>query len=47
VSKPLIAITLTIYAWVAFDQARKGNWPMVICYSGWSFANIGLMLQVK
>jgi hypothetical protein len=43
----LIALCGAIYAGVALDQALRGNWPMVVVYSGYSFSNIGLYLLAK
>lgn len=47
-SANLIILTGVIYAYIALEQAFKGNWGMFICYSGYAFANIGLyMLATK
>ena len=44
----LIAITGTIYAFVALEQFYKGNLAMTVVYSGYAFSNIGLyLLAVK
>jgi hypothetical protein len=40
----LIILTGIIYAYVAFDQAIKGNVGMGIAYGGYAFSNIGLFL---
>ena len=47
-SANLIIITGIIYAYIAAEQAFKGNIGMFICYTGYAFANIGLyMLATK
>lgn len=46
-SSTLIAACGCAYAWVAIDQAIKGNWPMVIVYAGYAFANVGLYILAK
>jgi hypothetical protein len=38
----LIALTGAIYAYVAVEQAAKGNMGMCLAYAGYAFANIGL-----
>lgn len=38
----LIALSGCIYGGVAIDMALRGNWPMVVVYSGYAFSNIGL-----
>lgn len=43
----LIALCGCIYAGVALDQALRGNWAMVVVYSGYSFSNIGLYVLAK
>jgi len=43
----LIIVTGVIYAYVAFEQAMKSNWPMAAAYAGYSFSNIGLWMAVK
>jgi hypothetical protein len=43
----LIIITGLIYAYVAFEQAMRGNWAMVVVYSGYSFSNAGLWLMAR
>lgn len=40
----LIALTGCIYAYVAAEQAWRGNVGLAIAYSGYAFANIGLYL---
>lgn len=46
-SAPLIILTGLIYAYVAIEQATKGNVSMAIVYSGYAFSNIGLYLLAK
>jgi len=43
-SANLIILTGIIYAYIAVEQAVKGNIGMSICYAGYSFANVGLYL---
>lgn len=43
----LIAVTGVIYAYVALEQARKGNAAMAIAYAGYAFSNVGLYLLAK
>lgn len=43
----LIALTGCIYAFVAVEQAMKGNFSMAVVYSGYSFSNVGLYLLAK
>jgi len=43
-STNLIIVTGIIYAYIAIEQAVKGNVGMCMCYSGYAFANIGLYL---
>jgi len=43
-SANLIIVTGIIYAYIAIEQAVKGNPGMFICYLGYAFANIGLYL---
>lgn len=40
----LIILTGFVYAYVAAEQGWKGNTGMLIAYSGYAFANIGLYL---
>jgi hypothetical protein len=42
VSGWLIILTGLIYAYVAVEQAFKGNLAMFVVYSGYAFSNIGL-----
>ena len=47
-SSNLIIITGIIYAYIAAEQAFKGNVGMCMCYAGYAFANVGLyMLATK
>lgn len=43
----LVAFTGGIYAYIAIEQAMKGNWTMCIVYAGYAFSNIGLYMAVK
>ncbi len=43
----LIALTGLIYAGVAVEQAVRGNWPMCVVYTGYSFSNIGLYVLAR
>jgi hypothetical protein len=47
VSGPLIILTGGIYAWIAVDQAWRGNPGMAMAYAGYAFANVGLWLLAK
>lgn len=38
----LIILTGLIYAYVAIEQAYRGNLAMCVVYSGYAFSNIGL-----
>jgi hypothetical protein len=40
----LIIFTGFVYAYVAIEQGCKGNTGMLIAYTGYAFANIGLYL---
>jgi hypothetical protein len=40
----LILFTGCIYAYVAIEQAWKGNTGMFIAYTGYAFSNIGLYM---
>lgn len=46
-SGPLVALTGLIYAYIAAEQAWKGQWPMAATYAGYAFANVGLFLAVR
>jgi len=46
-SAPLIILTGLIYAYVAIEQATKGNVNMAIVYSGYAFSNIGLFFLAR
>ena len=43
----LIILTGLIYAYIAWEQWRKGNVPLAVTYAGYAFSNIGLFLAVK
>jgi hypothetical protein len=43
----LVVLTGVIYAYVAIEQGLKGNMPMAIVYSGYSFSNVGLWWSIK
>jgi hypothetical protein len=40
----LIIVTGLIYAYIAGEQAFKGNLPMAVVYSGYAFSNVGLWI---
>jgi hypothetical protein len=40
----LIIVTGLIYAYIAVEQAFKGNLSMAVVYSGYAFSNVGLYL---
>lgn len=40
----LILLTGCIYAYVAGEQAMRGNTGMAIAYTGYAFSNVGLYL---
>jgi hypothetical protein len=40
----LIIFTGFVYAYVAIEQGYKGNLGMLIAYTGYAFANIGLYM---
>lgn len=44
-SQPLIILTGLIYAWIALEQAAKGNTPVALMFAGYAFANIGIYMQ--
>jgi hypothetical protein len=44
VSANLIIITGLIYAYIAVEQALKGNTAMAVVYSGYAFSNVGLWI---
>ena len=46
-SAPLIILTGLIYAYVALEQAVKGNSSMTIVYAGYAFSNIGLFMLAR
>jgi hypothetical protein len=43
-SANLIIITGLIYAYIAVEQALKGNSAMAVVYSGYAFSNVGLWI---
>ena len=43
----LVIVTGVIYAYVAAEQAYRGNWAMAVVYSGYSFSNVGLYLSLR
>jgi len=43
----LIAVTGLAYAYVAFEQGRKGNVGMSLAYAGYAFSNVGLYMLAK
>ena len=44
----LIGLTGLVYLYVAIEQGHRGNIGMLIAYTGYAFANIGLyMLATK
>lgn len=43
----LIALTGLVYAYVAAEQAVRGNPGMAIAYAGYAFANVGLYMLAK
>jgi hypothetical protein len=42
----LIGIVTGIYAFVAFTSARNGDDPMALVFTGYAFANLGLIWQL-
>lgn len=40
----LIAFTGLVYLYVALEQGFKGNTGMMIAYTGYAFANVGLYM---
>lgn len=40
----LIIFTGFVYAYVAIEQGYRGNVGMLIAYTGYAFANIGLYM---
>lgn len=40
----LIAFTGLVYLYVALEQGFKGNIGMMIAYTGYAFANVGLYM---
>jgi hypothetical protein len=43
----LIALTGCIYAYVAVEQAVRGNGPMSVVYWGYALANVGMYLLAR
>jgi len=43
----LIIVTGMIYAYIAGEQAFKGNMPMAMVYTGYAFSNVGLYIMAK
>ena len=43
----LIIVTGLIYAYIAAEQAYKGNMGMAICYAGYALGNVGLYIMAK
>lgn len=43
----LIIVTGLIYAYIAGEQAFKGNLPMAVVYSGYAFSNVGLWIMAS
>lgn len=45
-SASLIGVVTLIYLAVCVDQAIKGNYGMSLCFLGYSFANVGLIMAM-
>jgi hypothetical protein len=43
----LIIVTGLIYAYIAAEQATKGNVWLAVIYSGYAFSNVGLYMMAK
>lgn len=43
----LIVVTGAIYAYIALEQAIKGDTAMTIIYSGYAFSNVGLWIMAS
>ena len=43
----LIIVTGAIYAFIAAEQASKGNLWLSVVYAGYSFSNVGLYMLAK
>jgi hypothetical protein len=43
----LIIVTGLIYAYIAGEQAFKGNVWLSVIYSGYAFSNVGLYMMAK
>lgn len=46
-SANLIVLTGLVYAYVAAEQALKGNWPMCVVYAGYAFSNVGFYIALR
>lgn len=44
-SAPLIWVVTAIYAFVAIDLARKGEW-MGATFAGYALANVGIIMSL-
>lgn len=44
-STPLIILVTVIYAAIAIDLARKGQW-MAVTFAGYALANIGIIMAL-
>ena len=43
----LIIVTGLIYAYIAAEQAFKGNVWLAVIYSGYAFSNVGLYMLAR
>jgi hypothetical protein len=43
-SKPLILVVMLIYAYVACEQAARGNWAGAVVWGAYAVANIGMWM---
>jgi hypothetical protein len=43
----LIIVTGLIYAYIAGEQAVRGNLWLAVVYAGYSFSNVGLYMLAK
>lgn len=46
-SRPLILAVMFIYAYVAAEQAYRGNWPATIVWGSYAAANLGLWMLAR
>lgn len=46
-SGSLIIVTGMIYAYVAAEQAWRGNYAMAWAYSGYAWSNVGLWMLAQ